>query len=174
MVFSSPFLFSVVGISSFTIFLLILTEILYYLSMSFLFALWKQMHFGRSSAKIGMQICRSQIILHLLNILGQLSSPTPPHIGPFSILKRILNTLNPSWLPHIISKIKVMKIQGSVSLIVWVSETPLRQLILIKIFVFYLSTFVRYNLMFYIKYVLFHLILSSNQPSMLVLYSLYI
>lgn len=140
MVFSSSFLFSVVGISSFTIFLLILTEILYYLSMSFLFVLWKQMHFG-SSTKIGMQICRSQIILHLLNNLGQLSSPTPPHIGPFSILKRILNTLNPSWLPHIISKIKVMKIQGSVSLIVWVSETPLRKLILIKIFVFYLSTF---------------------------------
>lgn len=61
-------------------------------------ALWKQMHFGRSSTKIGMQICRSQIILHLLNILGQLSSPAPPHIGPFIILKIILNTLNQSWL----------------------------------------------------------------------------
>ena len=141
MVFSSPFLFSVVGISSFSLFLLILTEILYCPSMSFLFALWKQMHFGRSSTKIGRQICRSQIILHLLNVLGQLSSPTPPHIGPFSILKIILNTSNQSWLPHIISKIKVMKIQSSVSLTVWVSETPLRKLILIKIFVFYLSTF---------------------------------
>ena len=70
MVFSSPFLFSVVGISSFILFLLILTEILYCPSMSFLFALWKQMHFGRSSTEIGRQICRSQIILHLLNVVG--------------------------------------------------------------------------------------------------------